>query len=35
MSCVSGAEMWVLEETEKFIFVKRFIKSHSGQIKTK
>ena len=32
MSCVNGAEMWVLEE-KKFIFVNRFIESHSRPIK--
>ena len=33
MSCVNGAGMWVLEK--KFIFVNRFIESHSRPIKTK
>ena len=32
MSCVNGAEMWVLDE-KKFIFVNRFIESHSRPIK--
>ena len=35
MSCVNCAEMWVLEEKKKFIFVNRFIESHSRPIKTK
>ena len=34
MFCVNSAEMWVLEE-KKFIFVNRFISSHSRPIKTK
>ena len=35
ISCANGAEMWVLEEEKKFIFVSRVIESHSRPIKAK
>ena len=35
MFCVNGAEIWVLQERKKFIFVNRFLESHSRPIKTK
>ena len=34
-TCANVAEMWVLEEEKKFIFVSRVIESHSRPIKAK